>query len=143
MQPAVKISSRHLTDLDKQRMIDFYISDEYSRQLPDMKNVKVLNNQTEKELKFKNDCCLLTSTGFTPSTKKKFKDTIGVKTFGLSVIADQRPKYVITIGSSGTNSVCVCIYHQNVKLMLSGVGLSDERHLLWTKLFSQCTIKCA
>ena len=57
-----------------------------------------------------------------------------MKIFGLSVFADKRPKHVITVGASGTHTVCVCIYHQNVKLMLSGIGLYDDRHLLMDKV---------
>jgi hypothetical protein len=66
--------------------------------------------------------------------KKKFKDAVDVKSIRLSVFADLRPKHVITVGESGTHSVCVCIYHQNVKLILSGIGLYDDRHLLMDKV---------
>jgi hypothetical protein len=59
-------------------------------------------------------------------TIKKSKDCAGVKIFGLSVFADQRPKHGITVGASGSHTVGVCIYHQNLKLMLSGIGLYDD-----------------
>ncbi len=39
-KPEAKTSSRRLTDDDKQRVVDFYISDEYSRKLPGMNSVK-------------------------------------------------------------------------------------------------------
>ena len=66
-----------------------------------------------------------------------------MKIFGLSVFADKRPKHVITVGASGTHTVCVCIYNQNVKLMLSGIGLYDDRHLLMDKVVcSVCSKEC-
>jgi hypothetical protein len=49
-KPEAKISSRRLTDDDKQRVIDFYISDEYSRQLPGMKSVKSVKQPNGKRI---------------------------------------------------------------------------------------------
>lgn len=37
-----------------------------------------------------------------------------------------RPKNCILLGSSGTHSVCVCKYHENVKLMISALKSSSE-----------------
>jgi hypothetical protein len=37
-----------MSDDDKQRIIDFYTSDEYSRQLPGMKNLKQPNGKRLK-----------------------------------------------------------------------------------------------
>ena len=34
----------------------------------------------------------------------------------------------MTVGSSATHSVCVCAYHQNLKLMLSALHINDERY---------------
>ena len=41
-----------------------------------------------------------------------------------------RPKWCITVGASGTHTVCVCTYHQNVNLMISAVKLSKDYHEL-------------
>lgn len=43
----------------------------------------------------------------------------GIKV-GLTKFYTLRPKQCIFAGDSGTHVVCVCIYHQNVKLMLDG-----------------------
>jgi len=72
-QPAVKISSRHLTDLDKQRMIDFYISDEYSRQLPDMKNVKGVKQSNGKRIKVQKRLLLVNINELHTDYKKNLK----------------------------------------------------------------------
>ena len=37
---------------------------------------------------------------------------------GFSKFCELRPKYVVNINSNGIHKVCVCEYHQNVKLML-------------------------
>ena len=49
-----------------------------------------------------------------------FKDkNPGIK-IGLSKFIELRPKHVVLPGGSGTHTVCVCVYHQNPKLMLAG-----------------------
>ena len=42
-------------------------------------------------------------------------------TISFSAFAKLRPKNCILAGASGTHSVCVCIIHQNVKLMLDAI----------------------
>ncbi|KAI9560602.1 hypothetical protein GHT06_011551 [Daphnia sinensis] len=103
--PAAKTASRRMSNDEKQRSIDFYTSDEYSRQLPGMKSVKQPNG---KRLKVQKRLLLV----------NEYKNIDGIKTFGLSAFADLRPKHVIT----------------NVKLMLSAIGLGEERHLLMDKV---------
>lgn len=49
-KPEATTSSRRLTDDDKQRVVDFYISDEYSRQLPGMNSVKNEKQQNGKRI---------------------------------------------------------------------------------------------
>ena len=44
---------------------------------------------------------------------------------GISTSALLRPKHCIFAGSSGTHTVCVCVHHENVKLMNEGVQLSN------------------
>ena len=39
---------------------------------------------------------------------------------GLSKFCQLRPKWCITVSSSGSHSVCVCQIHQNTKLMVDG-----------------------
>lgn len=42
-----------------------------------------------------------------------------------SKFAVLRPKYCILRGASGTHSVCVCIIHQNVKLLLDAINIKQ------------------
>lgn len=39
---------------------------------------------------------------------------------GLTSFKLLRPKHCISAGSSGTHTVCVCAFHQNIKLMIKG-----------------------
>jgi hypothetical protein len=80
-----------------------------------------------KDLKYKKRLLLVNVDELHSDYKKKYTNIDGIKTFGLSA-ADLRPKHVITVGSRGLHSVCVCIYSQNVKIMLSAIGLGEERH---------------
>ena len=50
---------------------------------------------------------------------------------GFSTFAMLRPKWCVPGGSSGTHNVCVCTYHQNVKLMISCIdGSLDYKEAL-------------
>ena len=52
--------------------------------------------------------------------KEKFPDL----KIGFSKFAELRPKHCILAGASGTHAVCVCMIHQNVKLMMLELQLS-------------------
>ena len=56
---------------------------------------------------------------------KMFKDSYPEERIGFSKFASSRPKHCILAGTSGTHSVCVCTYHQNVKLMIHGAKLGE------------------
>ena len=56
---------------------------------------------------------------------RMFKDRYPNEVIGFSKFADLRPKHCVLAGASGTHSVCVCTFHQNVKLMMIGGKLSD------------------
>ena len=94
-----------MTDDDKQRIIDFYTSDKYSRQLPGMKNVQSVKQLNSKRITIQKRLLQLNIGELHADYKKKYKDIIGIKTFGVSTFADQGQKYFITVGSSGTHSV--------------------------------------
>lgn len=55
-----------------------------------------------------------------------FKNTHPNVKIGLSKFCSLRPKCCELAGSSGTHSVCVCIYHQNIKLMLEGANMNVD-----------------
>jgi hypothetical protein len=127
-----KVCERIITENDIQRMVDFYTSDEYTRQLPGMKNVKSIK-QGNKRVKVQKRLLLMNLNELYAEYKKQ-STVLGYQTFGFSVFASKRPANVVTVGSSGTHSVCVYVYHQNVKLMLSAIHINDERHCFMDKI---------
>lgn len=96
-------------------VIEFYEDDQNSRLCPGKKecvsavieNVKV---QKQKRL------ILLTLNELFSLYKQKHPS----HKIGRSMFCALRPKWCVLPGSSGTHSVCVCKYHQNVKLMIEG-----------------------
>ena len=57
-----------------------------------------------------------------PLFKSKFPNLrVGFSTFALL-----RPKWCIPVGVSGSHNVCVCMHHQNVKLMIHAVNPSSD-----------------
>ena len=48
----------------------------------------------------------------------KFKEEHPNEKISCSSFAALRPKWCINVDNIGSHSVCVCVYHQNVKLMI-------------------------
>ena len=85
----------------------FYEADEYSRFMPGAKDyVSIARNvHQQKHLLLSNLKELY------QSSEEKFSQ----HKIGLSMFCKFRPKWWVTISSSGTHSVCVCTVHQNTK----------------------------
>ena len=47
---------------------------------------------------------------------------------GFSSFASLRPRNCVLAGAAGTHSVCVCTYHQNVKLQFSSLGIKQVNY---------------
>ena len=101
---------------------DYYCDDENSRLLPGKKDyVSIGRNQhMQKRLILSNLKELYSS------FKKQFND---IK-IGFSKFCMLRPKWCVTVGASGTHSVCVCTSHQNITLALNAIKLDKDYHHL-------------
>ena len=44
---------------------------------------------------------------------------------GFTKFTELRPPNCVLAGSSGTHNVCVCVHHENVKLMLSAMDIEN------------------
>ena len=111
---------RSLTQITQQLVVNFYESDENSRLMPGKKDcVSVQTPQgrvtMQKRLVLVNLRELYCS----------YKDKHPEAKVGFSKFAELRPPYCILAGASGTHSVCVCTYHQNVKLMFESASLGS------------------
>ena len=104
------------------RVVDFYCSDENSRQLSGKKDyVSVKTNEhVQKRLLLCN----------IKELHSLFKVAYPNDAIGFSKFASLRPKWCITAGPKGTHSVCICSHHQNMKLMLDAIDLADKYHEL-------------
>lgn len=49
---------------------------------------------------------------------------------GFSTFASLRPSHCVLAGGSGTHTVCVCMQHQNFKLMIQAAGLKESAEKL-------------
>ena len=98
----------------------FYESDETSRIMPGKKDfVTVRKPDGRVQIQKRLVLCNLRE------LYRMFKDRNPDEAIGFSKFASLRPKHCILAGASGTHSVCVCTIHQNVKLMMIAVKLSD------------------
>ena len=48
---------------------------------------------------------------------------------GLSMFYKLKPRHIICPGQSNTHNVCVCVYHQNVKLKILTTSLNDAEEI--------------
>lgn len=104
----------------------FYENDDNSRIMPGYKDNKCVKTEDGTKTYIQKRLILY-------NLRKlflKFKDQEPDIKIGFTKFAELRPPYCVLAGSSGTHSVCVCVHHQNVKLMLAGLknsGASFEK----------------
>ena len=105
----------------KQFVLDFFESDEISRQCPGLKDCKssydLDGNKVMKQKKL--------VLGNLKEVYQKFKESENHPDIGFSTFCSLRPKHCVLAGGDGTHSVCVCTYHQNPKLQLNAIGEKD------------------
>lgn len=104
----------------KQNVLQFYEDDQNSRICPGMKDYVSVKIGQHKEHKQKR-LLLCNLHELYLAYKESFDHKIGFSTF-----CELRPKWCVTVGSSGTHNVCVCTVHQNVKLMTSALVLGKH-----------------
>jgi hypothetical protein len=55
----------------------------------------------------------------------KFKHDFPDVNICLSKFCELRPRHASLAGAAGTHSVCVCVQHQNIKLMADAIKLNE------------------
>lgn len=45
---------------------------------------------------------------------------------GFTKFCELRPKWCVTVGAAGMHSVCICMIHQNVKLMVAATSMKND-----------------
>lgn len=105
----------------KKLVIDFYESEENSKQLAGMKDFKSVKDCDGNRTRVQKKLVLCNLKELYQSFKAQYNSVA----IGFSKFASLRPTHCILAGSSGTHVVCVCTIHQNVKLMLEGTCVFD------------------
>ena len=104
----------------KERVLEFYQSEEFSRICPGKKDCVSIRIDGEKISKQK---YLLLNNLKEMFSAYKLQHGSEI---GFSKFCEFRPKWCITVGAAGTHSVCVCTIHQNVKLMLASCPIAES-----------------
>lgn len=99
-------------------VVNFYTSDENSRIMSGKKEVVSVKDENGRSLKQKR-LLLLDLKGLF----RLYKETHKSFPVSFSKFALLRPKECILAGGSGTHSVCVCVIHQNCKLLLDAINI--------------------
>lgn len=102
-------------------VIDFYESEENSKQLAGMKDFKSVKDCDGNRIRVQKKLVLCNLKELYQNFKAKY-DSVPI---GFSKFAALRPAHCILAGSSSTHVVCVCTIHQNVKLLLEGNVVSS------------------
>lgn len=109
-------TGRSIPDATRQKVIDFYNDDEFSRNMPGMKDYVSIRNDEGKRIHVQKRLILSNLKELYTFFRSEYP---GVQ-IGFSMFAALRPKNCILAGATGTHTVCVCAIHQNVKLMMMG-----------------------
>ncbi len=110
-----------LSDEVIQSVLAFYEDDEFSRMMPGGKDYVSLGNKVYKQKRL----LLCNLDELYAAYKEKFPN----HKVGRSKFIELRPKWCVTVSSSGSHSVCVCTHHQNTKLMVDAFCSTVNKHL--------------
>lgn len=106
---------RTITEDTKAAVLEFYQDDEYTRLMPGKKDSVSIGKKVHKQKRL-----ILCNLHELFSEFKKVYPTFKV---GFSKFCSLRPKWCVTVSSSGTHSVCVCTHHQNTQLLVHAANI--------------------
>ena len=99
----------------------FYEEDTVSRQMASKKDgVSMIVNGEKQQVQKRQILCTVYEAYL------DFKDKNPDIKIGFSKFAEARPKNVVLPGATGTHNVCVCVHHQNPKLMIDHSKIKNE-----------------
>lgn len=110
-------------------VLKFYEREDNSRELPGMKEFKSVKMADGSRQHIRKKLILSNL----KELYEKFKEEYPIK-IGFTKFSQFRPLHCVLAGSSGTHTVCVCEYHQNVKLSLEGRVISINENYEIKKL---------
>ena len=99
----------------------FYEDDKVSRQMAGKKDsVSVKIDGKKKHVQKRQILCTIYEAFL------QFKEDNPDTKIGFSKFAEARPKHVVLPGATGTHNVCVCVHHQNPKLMIDHSQIKNK-----------------
>ena len=105
----------------EESVLQFYEDDEYSRMMPGAKDCFC----RKKTFMCKNGFYCVNLDEFYVTYKQKYP----THKIQLSKFSSLRPKWCVTVSSTGTHSVCVFSIHQNANLMTDSLSLEINRSI--------------
>ena len=125
------LKARKLSEESKTKVIDFYNDDEVSRMCPGKKDFVSVKNSEGKRVHVQKRLLLANLR----ELYLYYKEKSSGEHVEFSKFCELRPRWCITVGAKGMHSVCVCEYHQNVKLLLDSLpGPKLDHKSLMAKL---------
>jgi len=109
---------RKLSQDTKSQVQQFYYEDEVSRACAGQQDVLSVKNLYSGKRELKQKRYLLSNLS---ELYQQFKLRYPASKLGMSSFMLLRPKECVSLNSKGIHNVCVCIYHQNVKLLFNAI----------------------
>ena len=106
---------RTITEDTKAAILSFYQDDEYTRLMPGKKDSVSIGRKVHEQKRL-----ILCNLRELFSEFKRINPHCKV---GFSKFCSLRPKWCVTVSSSGTHSVCVCTSHQNTQLLVHAANI--------------------
>ena len=113
---------------------EFYNSDLNCRILPGTKDFVSVKQLDGSRIHIQKKLVLCNLKELFALFKEKYPEVV----LGFSRFAGLRPKHCVLAGSSGTHTVCVCIVHENTKLMLDALKLSNFKTIKDVLKYTVC-----
>ncbi|OXA46124.1 hypothetical protein Fcan01_19102 [Folsomia candida] len=116
-----------ITDETKSRIKDFYYQDDVSRAYPGKQDFLSIKNKETGKREHKQKRYLLSNLR---ELYEIFKTHHPDSKIGKSSFMMLRPPECISLTSKGYHNVCVCIHHENVKLLFHAIKISSIKPLI-------------
>ncbi|CAH0547525.1 unnamed protein product [Brassicogethes aeneus] len=101
-------------------VLDFYQQDDVSRLCPGAKEFTSVRDKSGKKVHKQKRLLLFNL----KELFLMFKEEKSYIKIGFSKFCALRPKWCVLAGGAGTHTVCVCLYHQNLKLLCNVISKS-------------------
>ena len=109
----------YLTKKGKKLVKAFYEDDQFSRQMPGKKDYASVSRNTHKQKRL----ILSNLNKLYANFKSKYVST----SIGFWKCCELQPEGCVLSRSSGTHSMCICTYHQNMKLLLAPLNVTYQK----------------